>query len=78
MTQPDDAAETQAARRYYTLHLVRVLAIIGLAAGLAMAREVIPGPYWLGVGLALAGVAAFFFAPYALVKRWKQGERGEP
>ena len=67
--------EALAARRFMVLGVVRIAAILTLILGLAMARNVIDAPYWLGVGLAVAGMLAFFFAPWMLAKRWKGGDR---
>ncbi len=63
--------ETVAARRYTIMNLVRIVAIAAAALGIGIARDAFPGPYPLGVVLAVAGVAGFFFGPYILVKRWK-------
>lgn len=69
--------EAVAARRFMVLGLVRIGAIAALLVGLMIARAVIDAPYWLGVALAVGGMAAFFFAPPLLAKRWKAGDRGD-
>lgn len=71
--QTDDVART----RYGILNWLRIGSIIVFGLGLAIARELISGPYALGVALALSGVATFFFAPPLLAKRWKSQDRGE-
>lgn len=68
-------AQEQAKARYGALNLIRVGGIAVTIAGLAGAREVIPLPYALSVILALAGIAAFFFGPTWLVRRWKERDR---
>lgn len=77
MTDIDPREEERAAQRSVLMNMARIGGVIVLGAGIAMAREVLPGPYWLGVALAIAGVAAFFFGPPMLVKRWKEGDRHE-
>ena len=77
MTDIDPREEERAAQRFLMMNMARIGGVIVLGAGIAMAREVLPGPYWLGVALAVAGVAAFFFGPPMLVKRWKESDRHE-
>lgn len=67
--------ESVAAGRYTVLNLLRLGAVIAVALGIAMARGAVPGPYPLGAVLAIAGLAAFFFGPYILVKRWKARDK---
>lgn len=73
---PIDPEEQRARTRYTLLNLTRIGGIAVTIAGLAGAREVIPLPYFLSVVLALVGIAAFFFGPPMLVKRWKAQDRG--
>lgn len=77
MTGADQREEERAAQRFVMMNMARIAGVVVLGAGIAMAREVLPGPYWLGVVLAVAGVGAFFFGPPMLVKRWKASDRGE-
>ncbi len=70
-------AEEIAARRFGVMNIVRIGSIIVMGTGLAIAREAIAAPYALGVALAIAGVAGFFFAPAMLAKRWKAADRAE-
>ena len=77
-TDPDTLREQQQAQyRYGLLHIVRIGAILAVVGGMAVANDVVPAPYWLGVGLAVGGLVAFFFAPPLLAKRWKAQDRGE-
>lgn len=75
--------ETLAAKRYGVINLVRIGSIAAVVLGIAIAQKALDLPYVLGVGLALAGLIAFFFGPALLAKRWKasdrsiQGDRGE-
>lgn len=69
--------EERAARRYMLTNIVRIAAILGVAVGIAIARDAIAAPYWFGVALAVGSVAAFFFAPALMVRRWKEADRGE-
>ena len=66
-----DPEEARARSRYAWLNAARIGGIAVTIAGLASVREALPLPYWLGVGLAVAGIGAFFFGPPLLVKRWK-------
>lgn len=75
MTDNRSREEERAMQRFVMMNLARIAGVIVLGAGIAMAREVLPGPYWLGVMLAVGGVATFFFAPTMLVKRWKAQDR---
>jgi hypothetical protein len=65
-----EQAEAQARNRYIALNAVRFGGLAMLMIGLAMARGVIEGPYWLGVGLAVAGLLDFFFVPRLLARGW--------
>lgn len=78
MSQPAPTREeTLAAQRFMIVNLVRITSIFGVLGGIAITREVIAGPYWLGVIFAVAGVAGFFFGPTLLAKRWKAADRDE-
>ncbi|KPP88102.1 hypothetical protein [Erythrobacter sp. HL-111] len=70
-----NGAEETARRRYLAMNAVRIGGIAVLLVGLAMARQVIPGPWSLGAALAVAGLLAFFFLPTLMVRRWKRAER---
>ncbi len=70
-------AEEIAAKRFGVMNIARIGSIIVMGTGLAIAREVITAPYVLGVALAIAGAAGFFFAPAMLAKRWKAADRAE-
>ncbi|MFU7528842.1 hypothetical protein [Qipengyuania sp. ASV99] len=78
MTTPASPEEARAARRYMVMNAVRVLSILGVIGGLAIARGVIALPYALGAALAIVSMVAFFFAPPVLAKRWKAGDRENP
>jgi len=67
---PHAQAETRARNRYIVLNAVRFGGLAMLMIGLAMARGVMDGPYWLGVGLAVAGLLDFFFVPRLLARGW--------
>lgn len=67
--------EAQAAKRYTVMNLVRLGAIVAVMAGIATAQGLVALPYALGVGIALAGLLAFFFAPALMAKRWKASDR---
>ncbi|MHA7819258.1 MAG: hypothetical protein ACX930_06395 [Erythrobacter sp.] len=77
MNEIETREEERAARRFLMMNLARIGGVIVLGAGISMTREVLPGPYWLGVVLAVAGVATFFFVPTMLVKRWKASDQGD-
>ena len=77
MTPPTPEEEAEAAKRFTVMNLVRMGSVAVLGIGILIAQEVIAAPYVAGVGLAVAGVAGFFFAPPLLVKRWKAQDRGE-
>ncbi len=68
---PTTTEDSLAAKRFYTLGAVRIASIVLLLLGLAIARQVVEGPYWLGVVFAVGGMLSFFFAPYHLAKRWR-------
>lgn len=69
--------ETIAAKRYAVMNLVRIGSIAGVILGIAIAQGALELPYVLGVGLALAGLIAFFFGPAMMAKNWKAKDRGE-
>lgn len=69
--------ETVAAKRYTVMNLVRIGSIAAVVVGIAIAQGALSLPYALGVGIALAGLLAFFFGPALLAKRWKAKDRGE-
>lgn len=69
--------EATARKRYMVMNLVRIGSIGAIIFGLATAQGAIDAPYPLGVISAVAGVAAFFFGPPMLARRWKQSDRGE-
>ena len=71
MNDAIDSAEMQARRRYLLTNLVRLGSLAAVLAGLAMARQVIPGPEMLGGAISLGGMLGFFFIPTLLVRRWK-------
>ena len=78
MNTPASDEAARAARRYMVMNAVRVLSILGVIAGIAIARDVIALPYPLGAALALISMVAFFFAPPVLAKRWKASDRENP
>jgi uncharacterized membrane protein YhaH (DUF805 family) len=67
--------EETARKRYIAMNAVRIGGIAVLLLGLAMARGVVPGPWWLGAFLAVDGLLAFFFLPTLMVRRWKRADR---
>ena len=74
--KPDnDADATRAAWRYQIMSGVRLIAILGVVAGIAIAQGALAAPYPLGVALAVIGVVAFFFGPPMLAKNWKAQDR---
>ena len=77
MTSPNLSDEDIAARRFVIMNLVRVGAVIDILIGILIAQGVIDLPYFVGVVLAVLGVAAFFFAPPLLARHWKDGDRAK-
>lgn len=69
--KPSTPEEKLAAKRYAILQLVRVGSILLVLLGIAIARDAVTAPYWLGVLLAVSGLVAFFFAPPLLARGWK-------
>lgn len=67
--------EETARKRYIAMNAVRIGGIAVLLLGLAMARGVAPGPWWLGAFLAVDGLLAFFFLPTLMVRSWKRADR---
>ncbi len=67
--------EAQAKTRYGTLQLVRILSLSTVLLGIAISREVVPAPFWLGVVCAVGGLLGFFFGPPLMVRRWKEADR---
>lgn len=72
------ADEARARQRFIILNAVRIGGLVMLLAGIAMARGVIPGPYALGAGLAVAGLLDFYFGPRLLARSWKAGGKDRP
>lgn len=77
LPQDDEADATRAAWRYQIMSGVRLIAIVGVVTGIAIAQGAIAAPYPIGVALAVVGVLAFFFGPPVLAKRWKASDRAE-
>ncbi|MGY6551299.1 MAG: hypothetical protein ACXIT4_05315 [Erythrobacter sp.] len=73
----EEAAEAQARHRYGIMNLARIGGLVLVLLGIAIAQGVVPLPYFLGVVLAVAGLAEFFFLPPMLARRWKAAERRE-
>lgn len=69
-TFPDEERE-RAQRRFVWLQIVRIGSIAAVLTGLAIARGVLEANWWLGAGLAVAGVIGFFFAPPLLARHFK-------
>ena len=69
-TYPDEERE-RAQVRWAWLQVVRIASIAALLIGLAITRSVIEANWWLGAGLAVAGVIGFFFGPPLLARRFK-------
>ena len=72
---PPTPDEALAAKRYTVMNLVRLVAVLAVIFGIAIAQGVIALPYALGVVVAIGGVLAFFFGPSLLVRRWKADDR---
>lgn len=70
-------AEAIAARRYLLMNGLRVGGLLTVLLGIAIAQNVVDGPYTLGAVLAVGGMLGFFFGPPLLAKRWKASDRGE-
>ncbi len=66
-----DPEEERARNRYFALNAARIGGIVVTMMGLAGVQKVLPLPHSLSVVLAFVGVAAFFFGPPLMVKRWK-------
>ena len=75
MSTPPTDPEAQAKTRYGTMQLVRILSLGAVLLGIAISRDVVPAPFWLGAGLAVAGLIGFFFGPPLMVRRWKEADR---
>ncbi|EAQ29203.1 hypothetical protein NAP1_00485 [Erythrobacter sp. NAP1] len=71
MSTYTDEERERAQQRYVYLQLTRFAAIGAVLLGIAIARAVVPAPYWLGVALAVGGLVAFFFGPPLLARRFK-------
>lgn len=71
MSRYTDAERERAQKRFVWLQIARLASLAAVIVGIAMAREVLPGPYALGVALAVGGMLAFFFAPPLLARRFK-------
>ena len=75
MTTPPTTPDAQAKTRYGTLQLVRILSLGTVLLGIAISRDVVPAPFWLGVLFAVGGLVGFFFGPPLMVRRWKEADR---
>jgi hypothetical protein len=71
MSTYTDEERERAQTRYALLQYTRFASIGAVLLGIAIAREVVPAPYYLGVGLAVAGLVAFFFGPPLLARKFK-------
>lgn len=72
--KPPTEEERRAAQRVGLLHLTRIFSLGFVIMGISIVNEVLPGPYALGVVIAIIGLLAFFFAPPVLIRRWKAGD----
>ena len=71
MSQYTDEERERAQARFVWMQVLRLAALPLVLVGIAIAQGAIAAPYWLGVGLALAGIAAFFFGPPLLARKFK-------
>ncbi len=67
----DDLART----RFLFLNLIRLGALALVLFGVTIASGKMGWPEWIGLVLALAGAAEFFFLPWMLAKRWKSTDQ---
>jgi len=70
------ARHKQAQRRFVWLQITRLSALAAVMAGIAITQEALAAPYAIGVGLAVAGLVAFFFAPPILARWFKKRDSG--
>lgn len=75
MNEAIDSEEMRARQRYLVTNLVRLATLAAVLAGIAMVRQVIPGPAILGGAIALGAMLGFFFGPNLLARRWKAQDR---
>ncbi|MEE4199802.1 hypothetical protein [Erythrobacter sp.] len=78
MSRYTDAERERAQARFVWLQFTRIASIIAVLVGVAIAQDVLPAPYWLGVVLAVSGLLAFFFGPPLLARRFKARDNHLP
>ena len=66
-----DEERERAQARWVWLQVIRLLSIIAVLTGIAIARGVLDANWWLGAVLAVAGLIAFFFGPPLVARRFK-------
>ncbi|GAB5348131.1 hypothetical protein [Alteriqipengyuania sp. 357] len=70
--RPPDAAESRAAKRYWTLQFIRLAGILMAMAGGLMVAGRTQGDGPLGPVLFIGGALLFFVVPILLAKKWKR------
>ena len=66
-----DEERERAQARWVWLQVIRLLSIIAVLTGIAIARGVLDANWWVGAALAVAGLIAFFFGPPLVARRFK-------
>lgn len=73
-----EANEARARGRFIIINAARFAGVAMVMAGFAIIRGLIDLPYWLGVGVALLGLAEFFVTPLMLTRAWKARDDKRP
>lgn len=71
MTAPEDE---RARRGFIALNAVRIASIMAVLAGIVISQRAGGLIQYAGMALAFGGLAAFFFVPKRLARRWRSPE----
>ena len=68
MTAPDDE---RARRGFIALNAVRIVSVMAVLAGIVISQRTGGLIQYAGMAIAFGGLAAFFFVPKRLARRWR-------
>ena len=73
MTAPHDE---RARRGFIALNAVRIVSLMAVLAGIVLSQRAPGLGQYAGMALAFGGLAAFFFVPKRLARRWRSHDKG--
>lgn len=74
MTTPE---EDRARQGYLALNFVRLGSLVAVMAGIVLSQKAGGLLQYAGMALAFGGLAAFFFVPKRMARRWRSSDEGD-